>query len=114
MFANYKYGSYKNALARNVSETVGDDIALRPWAELLVGVTHVDLQDADFDPTGATTSNYDKAAYTPNASLVLKPLHWLPTSPTRRGWRTGPTWGRATQTPARSWRPTAPNNTRWA
>ena len=73
----YKSGAYLNSTQRNVAEVLGDDIAVNAWVELLVGVSRVDLASFSYNAAGVVTATYDKVAYTPNASLLIKPLPWL-------------------------------------
>lgn len=57
----------------NTNILLGDDITLNKYFSLLVGVNRSTIVRRGYDFTGAVTSNYDKSAVSPSASLIFRP-----------------------------------------
>jgi iron complex outermembrane receptor protein len=73
----------KTGVTKYFNATIGDDITVNRWVELLAGETHTTITSESFSTVtgtgaiaGLMTADYSKQAWTPSFSLVVKPLSW--------------------------------------
>ncbi|MGE4472647.1 MAG: TonB-dependent siderophore receptor [Sulfuricurvum sp.] len=70
---------YKNSEFQRNAFKIGDDISFNEQWSLLIGASHSNLVQKNFNSSGAITSDYDKSTWTPTVSLLYKPLPWITT-----------------------------------
>ncbi len=70
---------YTSQTTWNQNYVIGDEITLNDQWSALVGLNHTEIDTRNFSISGATSSHYDKTAFTPSASLLFKPIPPLTT-----------------------------------
>lgn len=72
--------TFKNIAVTDRNIMIGDDIKFNDQWSALLGVNYARVAETDWSTPGAAASaRYDKGAWTPNFSLLFKPIPWITT-----------------------------------
>ena len=78
-YQGINYAKFRVNGTTNNNILLGDIITLNPQTQVIVGVNRAQLAATNYSNPNVIASGYDKAAYSPSASFVFKPVPWATT-----------------------------------
>lgn len=78
-FTNGVLPDYTVQRTVNSNVVLGDEIKFNDQWSALAGLNYAIIDTTNFNTNGSTSSQYDKGALTPSASLMYKPFPWITT-----------------------------------